>query len=68
MSERDVAEVTSRLSDIRSRKFYNMVVTRLLPDKFPTIEKLDRVALMILGPLGRFVAGRVVLIVAFRKT
>jgi ubiquinone/menaquinone biosynthesis C-methylase UbiE len=67
MSERDVAEVTSRLSDIQSRKFYNMVVTRLLPDKFPTIEKLDRIALMILGPLGRFVAGRVVLIGTVRK-
>jgi hypothetical protein len=68
MSERDVAEVTARLSDVRSKKFYNMVVTRLLPDKFPTIEKLDRIALMMLGPLGRFVAGRAVLVGVVRKT
>jgi hypothetical protein len=42
-------------------------VTRLLPDTITAIEKLDRLALILLGPLGKFVAGRVVLVGTLRK-
>jgi ubiquinone/menaquinone biosynthesis C-methylase UbiE len=62
LSERDVAKVTARLSRIRDRQYYNMIVTRLVPDKFRILNKLDRIGLMLLGPFGNIVAGRVVLV------
>jgi ubiquinone/menaquinone biosynthesis C-methylase UbiE len=68
MSEHDVAQVTAQLSRVQSRRFYNLLVTRLLPDTSNTIEKLDRIALMILGPLGSFLAGRVLLVGSLKKS
>jgi len=67
MSESDIAHVTARLSHIQSRRFYNLVVTRLVPDRLTAIEKLDRIALILLGPLGRFFAGRIVLVGTLRS-
>ena len=68
MSEQDVARVTTRLSHVHIRNFYNMAVTRMLPDTFTTVAKLKfRIALMILGPLGRFGGGRIVLVGTLRK-
>jgi ubiquinone/menaquinone biosynthesis C-methylase UbiE len=62
MSEHDIALVTSRFSSLEKRKYFNWIVTRLIPDKFPILNKLDRVGLVLLGPLGRFLAGRIVLV------
>ena len=67
MSEGDIAQVSSRLSSVQCKKFYNMVVTRLIPDTFTPTAKLDRIALTILGSIGRFVAGRIVLVGTLRK-
>jgi ubiquinone/menaquinone biosynthesis C-methylase UbiE len=62
MSERDVAEVTARMSHVQDRRYYNAIVTRLVPDRFRILNILDRIMLMCLGPLGRIMAGRVVLV------
>lgn len=62
MSERDVANVTARMSSVRDRRFYNAIVTRLVPDRFRIINILDRIMLMCLGPLGGIMAGRMVLV------
>jgi len=67
MSEHDVAKVTARLSRIADRRYYNMFVTRLVPDRFRILNILDRLALKFLGPLGGVVAGRVVLVGLLEK-
>ena len=67
MSEHDVAKVTARLSRIANRRYYNMFVTRLVPDRFRILNILDRLALKFLGPLGGVVAGRVVLVGLLEK-
>jgi ubiquinone/menaquinone biosynthesis C-methylase UbiE len=62
MSERDVSTVTSNLSCVQIRRYFNFIVTRLIPDKFATLSKLDRIALTVLGPVGHYLAGRIVLV------
>ena len=68
MSEQDVAQVTARLSHVRIRAFYNMIVTRLLPEKSSAIAKMDRIVLMMLGPLGKFSGGRIVVVGYLERT
>lgn len=67
MSQRDVAKVIAKLSGVRLRRYFNFVVTRLVPDKSALFNKLDRIALMALGPIGYFVAGRIVLVGIVKK-
>jgi ubiquinone/menaquinone biosynthesis C-methylase UbiE len=59
MTERDVACVRSQIGDIAYQKYFNFLVTRIVPDRFSGLNKLDRIALMVLGPLGHFLAGRI---------
>jgi ubiquinone/menaquinone biosynthesis C-methylase UbiE len=61
LSERDVAIIAGSLRLMRKR-FFNFVVTRLLPEKSDMVCALDRIALAMLGPLAKFCAGRIVLI------
>ena len=68
MSESDVAQVTAKLSDIQYRRYFNFVVTRLIPDKSAVLSKLDRIALIVLGPIGYYIAGRVVLVGSLNKS
>jgi ubiquinone/menaquinone biosynthesis C-methylase UbiE len=41
--------------------WFHATINRLVPDRFENIEKCDRIALKILGPIGSILAGRVVL-------
>jgi ubiquinone/menaquinone biosynthesis C-methylase UbiE len=59
MNESDIAQVTSRLGVIRHRKYFNFLVARIFPDRFSLAAKLDRIALLLSGPLGRFLGGRI---------
>ena len=60
MTEIDVAQVKSHVGTLQHRKYFNFLVTRIVPDKFRSLNKLDRIALRLLGPLGYFCAGRIV--------
>ena len=55
------ALVTSRLARVDLEKHFNMVVTRLVPDRFDMLARADRLAMMALRPIGRHLAGRVLL-------
>jgi ubiquinone/menaquinone biosynthesis C-methylase UbiE len=68
MTERDIAQLKTYLHDIQHHKYFNFIVTRLLPDKFPMFNKLDRILMMALGPLGYFVAGRIVIAGRLQKS
>jgi ubiquinone/menaquinone biosynthesis C-methylase UbiE len=62
MTEMDVAQVKSHLGTLQYRKYFNFLVTRVVPDRFRNLNKLDRIALRLLGPLGYFCAGRIVFV------
>ena len=47
------------LSKVEVRKYFNFIVTRVVPDKFLLPRKLDRAALSVLSPLAHVLAGRV---------
>lgn len=59
MTEKDVAEVKRHLSGIGNLKYFNFLVTRIVPDKYLRLNQLDRLLLTAMGPLGYFCAGRV---------
>jgi hypothetical protein len=59
MTERDVARMRSQIGDIAYQRYFNFLVTRIVPDRFSGLNKLDRIALIVLGPLGHFLAGRI---------
>ena len=59
LTEADLALVTARLARIDVEKHFNMVVTRLVPDRFEMLARADRLAMMALRPIGRHLAGRV---------
>ena len=59
LSEHDLATITKSLGAPEMKKLFNFLVTRLIPDKFDHFNKLDRVLLIVLRPIAKFLAGRV---------
>jgi ubiquinone/menaquinone biosynthesis C-methylase UbiE len=60
LSDYDLAAIRSLLTGVRCR-YYNMVVNRFLPS-WKVAERLDRLALKLLGPAGFLFAGRLILV------
>jgi ubiquinone/menaquinone biosynthesis C-methylase UbiE len=60
MTERDIAIVRSYVDKPLYCKYFNFFVTRIVPDKFVALSKLDRTFLRILGSAGKYLAGRIV--------
>lgn len=67
LTERDVASIMRHLRDLQYHKYFNFVVTRLVPNTAPIVNKADYLALRTLGPLGRFVAGRISIVGVIAK-
>jgi len=59
LTELDMRTITAPLQPYLFLKYFNFLVTRIVPDRFETLAKLDRVLLRILKPLGSLLAGRV---------
>lgn len=62
LSERDVAKITRAMPRRDLSKHFNFLVTRLIPDRWPLVAQVDRALLICLASLGRFVAGRIVIV------
>ena len=67
LSEADLALITAQLDAPSMRKYFNFLVTRVIPDRIEVAAKLDRALLRVVGELGAVLAGRVLLIARFRK-
>jgi ubiquinone/menaquinone biosynthesis C-methylase UbiE len=67
MNERDIAQVKAFVGEVAYRKYFNFFVTRIIPDRFRLLNQLDRLSLVVLGPLGYFVAGRIALVGRVQK-
>jgi ubiquinone/menaquinone biosynthesis C-methylase UbiE len=68
LSELDLQAITRPLQRFEFVKYFNFMVTRLLPDRFISMAKLDRFLLRALKPLGPVLAGRVLFSARFAKT
>lgn len=59
-TERDIEAIKGSLGRIHDERYFNAIVTRLLPDKWTVMNKIDQMLLRVL-PVGRFIGGRALL-------
>lgn len=67
LNELDVRLVRSWCKKLEYCKYFNCIVTRLLPDRLDILNRLDRMMLVLMGPLARFVAGRIAFVGRIEK-
>jgi len=68
LNERDLEEVMKPLQRVHFKKFFNFLVTRIVPDRFEGVAKLDHLALKALYPFGNLLAGRVLFAARIRES
>ena len=59
LSESDLKKIMIPLQPRLFTKYFNFLVTRVIPDRFEKLAQLDRLILRILHPMGHLLAGRV---------
>ena len=59
LSESDLREIAKPLQPRLFTKYFNFLVTRVVPDRFEYIARVDRLLLRMLHPIGHLLAGRV---------
>lgn len=59
LSEFDLKQIMKPLQPRLFVKYFNFLVTRIIPDRFETLAKFDRLLLRLLSPIGHLLAGRV---------
>lgn len=59
LTEIDIRLIEKPLQSLEFKTYFNFLVTRILPDRYPILAKIDRVLLRILKPIAPFLAGRV---------
>jgi ubiquinone/menaquinone biosynthesis C-methylase UbiE len=67
LSESDLEEIAKSLQPRLFTKHFNFLVTRVIPDRFENIAKVDRLLLRMLRPFGHFLAGRVLFSARIKK-
>lgn len=61
LTQDDVSRIAAELAEVNMRKYFGAVVGRMLPDRYPFANKLDRLMLIVLGPAARLLGGRVLI-------
>ena len=59
LTEKDINQLLSSMLEPEIKKYFNFIVTRIIPDKFLALRKLDRILLIILSPISYILGGRV---------
>lgn len=59
LSESDLKEVEKALQPRLFTKYFNFLLTRIIPDRFENIAKADHLLLRLLAPIAHLLAGRV---------
>lgn len=59
LTELDIQAIKMPLQTLAFKKYFNFLVTRILPDRYVALSKVDRVLLIMLKPLGHLLAGRI---------
>jgi ubiquinone/menaquinone biosynthesis C-methylase UbiE len=61
LTEKDIQLIIKPFKKIEFKEYFNFLVTRIVPDRFTIMSKIDRVILIILKPIAYLLAGRVIL-------
>jgi 2-polyprenyl-3-methyl-5-hydroxy-6-metoxy-1,4-benzoquinol methylase len=61
IDEREFAQITENFK-ITEKLYFNFLVGRILPQRFHLVAKADRILIRFLGPIGHFLAGRIVFV------
>jgi ubiquinone/menaquinone biosynthesis C-methylase UbiE len=61
LNERDLREIERYLLHPLSEKYFNFLVTRIIPERFTFLAKADRLLLVAGRLLGRLLAGRILM-------
>jgi ubiquinone/menaquinone biosynthesis C-methylase UbiE len=59
LTEADLRLITQPLRDFTFMKYFNFLVTRIVPDRYDGLAKLDRLLMRLFKPAGPWLAGRV---------
>ena len=59
LTELDIQAITKSLQTLEFKKYFNFLVTRIVPDRYETLSKIDRALLIMLKPLAHLLAGRI---------
>lgn len=58
LNESDIRKITKHLGRVEFARYFNCIVTRLIPDRYVFTAKLDQLLLRALRPLAPLLAGR----------
>lgn len=61
LTEIEVNQISERLGSIEKRTYFNVLVTRVLPEKFVLISMIDQLVLQLLKPIGSLLGSRVIM-------
>jgi ubiquinone/menaquinone biosynthesis C-methylase UbiE len=61
LDERDIRVVRGAMQRLDLEKYFNFLVTRIFPDRYDLLSKIDRGILIMLNPIGHLLGGRVLL-------
>lgn len=67
LSETDIAQIVKPLHPRLETKYFNFLVTRIIPDRFDSFAKVDRLLLRMLSPIAPLLAGRVLFSARIKK-
>jgi len=67
IDEHELAVLLEVLAPRPRLQYFNLFVGRLVPARWDCLAKVDRLLLMMFGPLGRWLAGRIVFLGRVRK-
>ena len=68
LSEFDLDKIMQPLGPRLFTKYFNFLVTRIIPDRFETFAKVDRLLLRVMHPIAHLLAGRVLFCARIAKT
>lgn len=60
LTERDIRMITKSLKHFEFIEYYNFLVTRIVPDRYITMSKIDRLILIIFKRFAHLMAGRII--------
>lgn len=59
LTEKDISLFLSSMLEIEIKKYFNLIVTRIIPDKYLVLRKFDRLLLILFSPISYVLGGRV---------
>lgn len=68
LSESDLQEIEGHLQPRLFTKHFNFLVTRIIPDRFDSLARVDRLLMRMLRPVGHLIAGRVLFSAHVKKS